>query len=181
MPVARACATAGLAAATLAAACAPLPQVPAPDTTPATCTAAGLRLDPAGRDAGMGHRALAFRYTNASPRPCSLGGYPEVRALDVGGKPLAALAAIPATRATRSYLVPDGDAATRVVQPGQGLWFAVTWSVIPHGNAPCPAMAALRITPPGAGTATGGVVVPAISSVCAGLHVLPLRTTPTES
>lgn len=162
------------------------------------CQAAQLKLERAGNDAGMGHRRFGFRFTNISDNACQLGGYPQVQALDSANKVSTDINVI---HATHSYLVPKGDARTQALAPGTSLWFVVTWSVIPHGNQPCPGMAALRIAPPLSGATpalagtpqapagntdvpqpapatTTGTVFPQVSSVCDGLRVLPLRAAP---
>lgn len=109
------------------------------------CSAAQLELQRAGNDAGMGHRAFAFRYTNTSSTACMLGGYPQVQALDGDGT---LVPDINVTHVTHAYLVQDNVAQMQKLVPDASLWFVLTWSVIPHGNMPCPGMASLRIAPP---------------------------------
>lgn len=184
----------------------PAPQAaaPHPPSAPASpggtpvCTADQLQLERAGNDAAMGHRAFAFKYTNVSTQACSLGGYPQVQALDGDGNPVPGIAAVPATR---SYLVPAASGSgPQAVAPGGSLWFVLTWSVVPSGNTPCPGMAAIQIAPPPANAVgdtssalgTGAVApsatpVPAgkmfdqVSAVCDGIHVMPLRAAPNQS
>ncbi|HEX7382454.1 MAG TPA: DUF4232 domain-containing protein [Nevskiaceae bacterium] len=183
-----------------AAAAQPPAPISNPSSGPSPCAADQLQLERAGNSAAMGHRAFAFKYTNVSGQACTLGGYPQVQALDANGNPVAGISSV---QATRSYLVPSAaGSGPQPVAPGGSLWFVLTWSVVPSGNTPCPGMAAIQIALPPANASTAANAFPAsgssvappaaaaipqgrmfnqVSSVCDGIHVMPLRAAPKQS
>lgn len=154
-------------------ACASTPTPPLNTTVRvAACGTDALTITRLGGDAGMGHRTLAFAFTNTSATSCRLGGYAVVTPLDSDGQPVNA---INLTRATGDYLNPQRQVRSIDLLPGKRAWFEIGYSVIPHGNAACPSVQQIQVRPPGADR---GTTFTQPMSPCDGIEVLPLQDGP---
>lgn len=141
--------------------------------TPTRCSSTQLKLKTLREDAGMGHRALGYVYTNISHQPCTLDGYPRITPLNKVGQPVTT---VPVTPARQGYFSPRRKAKNLTLAPGEQAWFVLGYSVIPHGDAACPRVSGLRIGLPGAnGNTTRDTRVTHHMAPCDGLHVLPLQ------
>jgi len=105
-----------------------------------TCGGAGLRIDKIGANASTSHRTWDMALRNVSSSPCQIHGYPSIRLLDSGARPIA-------TNVVHNL----GPPHTVLLKPFQRGFFEFTYAV----SAPCPAAVfayGIRATPPHART-----------------------------
>ncbi len=101
-----------------------------------TCVTSNLRLDKIGEDDFTSHRGWIFAVRNVGSRTCQLRGYPKVRLLDAGARPM---------QTTIGHF--GGPARAVVLIPWHRAYFATTYAV----SGPCPAAVfayGMGITPP---------------------------------
>lgn len=131
----------------------PTEAVPASDAAigPA-CRGDQLRLSHQGGDAGAGNRVMIVGLRNAGPQACSLLGYAEVALLDREGQ---SISGVRVDKAPGGYMT-ESRPAEAVTLPAQGkAYFDLAWNVVPderEGQTACPAVASLRVSPPGDAT-----------------------------
>jgi hypothetical protein len=128
-----------------------------------------VRIADHGTGAGLGHVGVLFTVHNISAAGCNLLGYPGLRLLAAGGKPL------PTTvhdAAAGTYLFPAVAPHRVALRPGGYAAFELEYGDNPTGsqaNEPqataCPAASRARVTLPGA---SAGKVIAASMAPCGG-------------
>lgn len=146
-----------------------LPAASAASASWPRCSAGDVRIADHGTGAGLGHVGVLFTVRNISAAGCNLLGYPGLRLLATGGKPL------PTTvhdAAAGTYLFPAVAPHRVALQPGGYAAFELEYGDNPTGsqaNEPqataCPAASQARVTLPGA---SAGSVIPASMAPCGG-------------
>jgi uncharacterized protein DUF4232 len=112
------------------------------------CTNGQVGVSDSGGGAGLGHEDQVILFTNHSPSPCTLTGYPGVAGLDANGEQV-----VQAVRALSGYLGGlwnDARTPPRVsLNPGQTASAIVEGTDNPTGTATsCPSYDHLLVTPP---------------------------------
>lgn len=140
----------------------PVPPVdgPAPTTPPAEatttaiaeapCAASSLSLSLASEEGAAGSRFDVLAFTNSGTTACTLSGYPAVSLMAPNGQPRSPF------RILQDPGPYYGDAAAiqavRLAPGGSAYFDLVTTAVageVPGETEPCPAVVAVRVSPPG--------------------------------
>jgi len=139
------------------------------------CTSAQLAVTLGERGQAMNQPAIAVIFTNTSPTPCTLFGYPGVAGLDARGNQL-----VQAYRTPQVYTggAPDGVPQHVTLASGAQASALIGGTAQPvNGQTTCPPdYAAVLVTPPGTTTPTKlSVDFPS----CEGLAITPVVPGPT--
>lgn len=104
-------------------------------------------------DHGAGNAYAYVVLVNATPAPCTIGGYPGLQLETAAGRPL-----------TRQRTVWRGPRRALLVQPGESAKALLHWSDVPTGSAATcgPTAGKLKITPP---DETTSIVLPWLGGV----------------
>ena len=146
----------------------PRPTIPVPvRSIAAACRDGRLSVRSVGTDAAMGGvRIRDYAFTNTSPSPCTLRGYPRVEVLNRSG------------RVVRLGRAATGDDAGNpddpvTVGPGKTATFYVSYNAGGAGRVgrPCPTYPKVRITAPGD---RRGFVLREAIQLCGDLEVSPV-------
>lgn len=146
-----------------------LPAAPAASASWPLCTAGDVRIADRGTGAGLGHVGVLFTVHNVSAEGCRLLGYPGLRLLGTGGKPL------PTTvhdAAAGTYLFPAVAPHRVALRPGGYAAFELEYGDNPAGaqasepqETACPTASQAEVTLPGAGA---GEILSASMAPCGG-------------
>ncbi len=115
-------------------------------TAPAPCMANQLSVSRVSDDAGVGNRAVNFAFTNTSPTPCTLNGYPGFTPLDRRGRPMRGVRVV---QSDATYFQPEQAAQEVTLEPGKTAWFQIAYTAVQSTPRKCAASAKVRITAPG--------------------------------
>ena len=110
------------------------------------CQASQLSVSRLSDDAGVGNRAVNFAFTNTSPRPCTLSGYPGFTPLDRRGRPLRG---VRVTQSDATYFQPEQPAQEVTLEPGKTAWFQIAYTAVQSTPRKCPSSAKVKIIAPG--------------------------------
>ena len=110
------------------------------------CQASQLSVSRVSDDAGVGNRAVNFAFTNNSPTPCTLNGYPRFAPLDRRGRPLRGVRVV---RSEETYFQPPQPPQEVTLEPGKTAWFQIAYSAVQNSPRKCPASARVKIIAPG--------------------------------
>jgi hypothetical protein len=123
---------------------APLAQA-APATAPPRCSNVQLLIRPyKSLGAATGHLGLWYRLHDLTAAPCSLQGYPGALLLDRD------FHSLPTTvQRAHGYIIAGSPPVHLVIlSPQHDAYFALEYSDVPQGNAPCASAPYLMVTPP---------------------------------
>jgi hypothetical protein len=115
-----------------------------PATSP--CLANQLSVSRVSDDAGVGNRAVNFAFTNTSPTPCTLSGYPGFTPLDRRGRPMRG---VRVTQSDATYFQPEQPAQEVTLEPGKTAWFQIAYTAVQSTPRKCPSSVKVKITAPG--------------------------------
>lgn len=110
------------------------------------CLANQLSVSRVSDDAGVGNRAVNFAFTNTSPTPCTLSGYPRFVALDRRGRPLRGVRVV---QSDSTYFMPEQPPQEVTLEPGKTAWFQIAYNGMQDTPRKCPSSAKVKITAPG--------------------------------
>jgi hypothetical protein len=122
---------------------------------PERCTVAQLSLESTQGDTAMHKQSARFLWKNISSSPCAIKGFPSVRPLDAGGKPLRQK--LDVTLAEEgTYLTQRMPVRRIVLSPGDAAWFAVDFGLRMEEDEACVRIPKLEVAP--RGSAAGRVI-----------------------
>lgn len=113
---------------------------------PSPCMANQLSVSRVSDDAGVGNRAVNFAFTNTSPTPCTLSGYPGFTPLDRRGRPMRG---VRVTQSDATYFQPEQPAQEVTLEPGKTAWFQIAYTAVQSTPRKCPSSAKVKIIAPG--------------------------------
>jgi hypothetical protein len=138
---------------------------------PKRCTVDQLSVESTQGDTAMHKHSARFLWKNVSSSPCEVEGFPSVRPLGAGGKPLPEQLAVTLAK-EGTYLTQPMPVRRIVLSPGDAAWFAVDFSLRLEKDEACVRIPKLEVAPPGAAR---GRVIAIDWEVCRhGIEVSPV-------
>ena len=123
------------------------PGLSSPKLRPVSqCQASQLSVSRVSDDAGVGNRAVNFAFTNTSPTPCTLSGYPIFTPLDRRGRRLRGVSVV---QSEGTYFMPTAPPKEVRLEPGKTAWFQIAYSAVQNSPRKCPTSSKVKITAPG--------------------------------
>jgi Protein of unknown function (DUF4232) len=116
-------------------------------TNPPRCETNQLSVRRVFENAGVGNVALTYAFTNNSPSPCTLNGYPGLTLLDTKDQPLQEIKVI---RSQDTYFSSKQPRQQVTLAPGKQASFQIAYNHISSPQEQCPISSKIEITPPNA-------------------------------